>query len=471
MLDLINRTRERINALEKRVSNRIDDVLEPVSSRFSKITKTRLSPPGNNAADSSDSGLDTGAEEPGGTEVPERTKIEIKHVTKIFGGKPEKAIRLFEEGLEKKEILERTGQVIGVYDANLEVKEGETFVLMGLSGSGKSTLIRCINRLIDPSAGEIIMDGRNLLGLDPDALVDIRRSEISMVFQQFGLLPHRTVLENVAFGLEIRGMDGEHCVSAAERSINLVGLAGYENSMPAELSGGMQQRVGLARALANDPSVLLMDEPFSALDPLIRKDMQDELIDLQERLKKTIIFVTHDLDEALKIGDRIALMNEGRIVQIGTAEEILANPADDYVARFVSGVDRSKVLTAESVMAKPDPVLFVGQGPRTAMVLMKDSGKESIFVVDKGRRFRGIVFSDDCLEASKGKRTLEDILVENVPRIAPDTNVQEIIPVLLSTDHPLPVVSEDNRLLGTIMPGSVLGALSYEEVNRDGDSA
>jgi glycine betaine/proline transport system ATP-binding protein len=467
MLDSIKRTRERINALEVRVSNKLDEVLEPVNERFSRLTKKGMSTISRNGIpDESDFEIEAVESD---VTVEERTKLEIKNVTKVFGDKPSVGVRLFEEGLSKEEVLEKSGQVVGVYDANLEVKEGEIFVLMGLSGSGKSTLIRCINRLVKPTTGEIIMDGDDLLTLDSEQLREVRRKNISMVFQRFGLLPHRTVLENVAFGLEVRGMDETECLRSAERSIKLVGLGGYENSVPAELSGGMQQRVGLARALANDPSILLMDEPFSALDPLIRRDMQDELIDIQERLKKTIIFVTHDLDEALKIGDRIALMNAGRIVQIGTAEEILTDPADDYVANFVSGVDRSKVLTAESVMGKPDPVVYMGQGPRTAMVLMKDSGKESIFVVDKGKKFRGIVFSDDCLDAAKKKETLADILEEDIPRIPPDTNVQDIIPILVSTDHPLPVVNENNKLVGIIMPGSVLGALSYEEVNTSGD--
>ena len=467
MLDSIKQTKERINALEVKVSGKLDEFLSPVNNYFTRFTKKGLSSISRNGIPD-DSDYDFEAVESEEEEVQSRTKLEIRNVTKVFGDKPSLGIRLFEEGLSKEEVLERSGQVVGVYDANLEVKEGEIFVLMGLSGSGKSTLIRCINRLVKPTSGEIILDGNDLLKLDADQLREVRRKEISMVFQRFGLLPHRSIIENVAFGLEVRGMDEVECVRSAERSIKLVGLAGYENSLPEELSGGMQQRVGLARALANDPGILLMDEPFSALDPLIRRDMQDELIDIQERLKKTIIFVTHDLDEALKIGDRIAIMNAGRIVQVGTAEEILTDPADDYVTNFVSGVDRSKVLTAESVMGKPDPVVYMGQGPRTAMVLMKDSGKESIFVVDKGKKFRGIVFSDDCLDAAKKKETLADILEEDIPRIPPDTNVQDIIPILVTTDHPLPVVNENNKLVGIIMPGSVLGALTYEEVDTNG---
>jgi glycine betaine/proline transport system ATP-binding protein len=281
-----------------------------------------------------------------------------------------------------------------------------------------------------------------------------------MVFQNFALLPHRSVLDNVAYGLEIQGeLEGERYEQAKE-AIKLVGLEGYEDSMPSDLSGGMKQRVGLARALASDPDVMLMDEAFSALDPLIRSDMQDELLDLQEKVNKTIIFVTHDLDEALKIGDRIALMKDGRIVQIGTAEDILTNPADEYVEMFVEGVDRSKVLTAEAVMKKPEPVVTTRAGLRTALVLAKDTGKEYIFIVEKeGKRFRGIIKVEDAAEALKSGRAMDEILKTDVPTVSPETYVNEIIPLLMQFNHPIPVVNENRRLIGVIRAGSVIGAI------------
>ncbi|MFP4545294.1 MAG: glycine betaine/L-proline ABC transporter ATP-binding protein [Methanomassiliicoccales archaeon] len=396
-------------------------------------------------------------------------KVRVRNVSKIFGDNPQRAVDLMEEGYGKDEILEKTGQVIGVYGVDFNVYEGEIFVLMGLSGSGKSTLIRCINRLIDPTTGEVLIDGDNILELNTDDLVQVRRAKISMVFQRFGLLPHRSVLDNVAYGLEVQDVAEEERMKKAMEATQAVGLKGFEYSRPAQLSGGMQQRVGLARALANDPTILLMDEPFSALDPLIRRDMQDELLDLQERMKKTIIFVTHDLDEALKIGDRIALMNAGRIVQLGTAEEILTEPADDYVADFVAGVDRSKVLTAEAVMINPDPVVTVRQGPRTALVLMRDSNRESIFVVGREREYKGLIESEQALGAAKGKKELTEIMRTDIPTVHPDTQVIDIIPLLVEWDHPLPVVNDDGKLVGMLVPGSVLGALSSEEGMAGGE--
>lgn len=253
---------------------------------------------------------------------------------------------------------------------------------MGLSGSGKSTLVRLLNRLIDPTLGKIYIDGKDIVKMSKEELRKVRREKISMVFQKFALLPHRTILENTEFGLEIQGIDKAARKQRALESLKLVGLEGYENQYPDQLSGGMQQRVGLARALANDPDVLLMDEAFSALDPLIRKDMQDELLDLQSNMEKTIIFITHDLDEALRIGDRIALMKDGTIVQVGTPEEILMNPSNDYVERFVEDVDLSKVLTANHVMKRAEAV-NVDKGPRVALQMMRDLGISSIYVVNK----------------------------------------------------------------------------------------
>ncbi|EPV49495.1 glycine/betaine ABC transporter ATP-binding protein, partial [Streptococcus agalactiae GB00899] len=272
--------------------------------------------------------------------------LEVKNLTKIFGKKQKAALEMVKQGKSKTEILEKTGATVGVYDASFEIKEGEIFVIMGLSGSGKSTLVRMLNRLIDPSSGNIYLDGKDIAKMNVEDLRNIRRHDINMVFQNFGLFPHRTILENTEFGLEMRGVSKEERTTLAEKALDNAGLLPFKDQYPSQLSGGMQQRVGLARALANSPKILLMDEAFSALDPLIRREMQDELLDLQDTNKQTIIFISHDLNEALRIGDRIALMKDGEIMQIGTGEEILTNPANDFVREFVEDVDRSKVLTA-----------------------------------------------------------------------------------------------------------------------------
>ncbi|MDC0194936.1 glycine betaine/L-proline ABC transporter ATP-binding protein [Alphaproteobacteria bacterium] len=282
------------------------------------------------------------------------SKIEIKNVYKIFGNNPSEVLPIVKNGANKEEVLEKTGHTVGLDNVTLSIQEGETFVCMGLSGSGKSTLIRHLNRLIDPTDGDIIVDGTNIMELDEQQLIDFRKHELSMVFQRFGLFPHKTVIQNIAYGLEIQGKTLEDRNETAMIQIEAVGLQGFENQYPSQLSGGMQQRVGLARALATNPQILLMDEAFSALDPLIRSDMQQQLIELQTKLKKTIVFITHDLDESLRLGDHIGILNGGRLVQVGTPEEIIMNPADDYVEAFVKDVNRAKVLRAKTVMIKAD---------------------------------------------------------------------------------------------------------------------
>ena len=277
-------------------------------------------------------------------------KIELKNVYKIFGEDPQSVLPLVQNGATKEEILEDTDHTVGLDNVSISIEEGETFVCMGLSGSGKSTLIRHINRLIDPTEGEVLVDGVNVLEFNESELLELRRHEMSMVFQSFGLFPHKTVIQNVAYGLEIQDKPLEERNSTAEEQIKAVGLNGFEHQYPSQLSGGMQQRVGLARALATNPGILLMDEAFSALDPLIRSDMQDQLVELQSKLHKTIVFITHDLDESLKLGDHIGILNGGRLVQVGKPEEIIMNPADDYVAAFVKDVNRAKVLRAKTIM-------------------------------------------------------------------------------------------------------------------------
>lgn len=390
--------------------------------------------------------------------------IEVKDVYKVFGNNPKKVFPLLEKGMSKDEILEKTGNTIGVNDVSFNVKEGEFFVVMGLSGSGKSTLIRCLNRLIEPTKGEIYIKGDDIVKASKDKLREVRRKDISMVFQNFGLFPHRTVSSNVEYGLEVQGVASEERKKKAYEALKLVGLQGYEESMPDELSGGMQQRVGLARALANDPEVLLMDEAFSALDPLIRKEMQDELLDLQSKMHKTIIFITHDLDEALKLGDRIAVMKDGRIVQIGTAEEILTSPANNYVKEFVQDVDRSRVVTAEGIMRKPDALISSKDGPRVAIRKMKENEFSSVYVTDKNRKLRGIITIEDASDAMKnGKNSLDDIIIEDVPTVSKDTQIIDLLPLAKSSDYPIAVVDENDRLEGIIVRASIILGIVGEE--------
>ena len=278
------------------------------------------------------------------------SKIEINNVYKIFGNNPNSVLPMVKDGATKETVLEETGHTVGLDNVSLKIEEGETFVCMGLSGSGKSTLIRHLNRLIDPTDGEILIEGTNVMSLNTESLIDFRRHKMSMVFQRFGLFPHKTVLQNVGYGLEMQGIDENKRNSVAMDKIQAVGLNGFENQFPAQLSGGMQQRVGLARALATDTDIMLMDEAFSALDPLIRSDMQKQLLDLQAELKKTIVFITHDLDESLRLGDHIGILNAGKLVQVGTPVEIIMNPADDYVEAFVKDVNRAKVIKAKIIM-------------------------------------------------------------------------------------------------------------------------
>ncbi|MGH4117560.1 quaternary amine ABC transporter ATP-binding protein [Clostridium sp.] len=392
-------------------------------------------------------------------------KIEVKGLTKIFGKNPKHGIRLLEEGKSKTDILKETGMTVGVNRVSFEVQAGEVFVIMGLSGSGKSTLVRLINRLIEPNAGSVLVDGEDLAIMDKNKLRQTRRKKLSMVFQGFGLFPHRTILENAGYGLEVQGMKKSEIQEIARKSLEMVGLVGYADQYPSQLSGGMKQRVGLARALANDPDILLMDEAFSALDPLIRKEMQDELLGLQLSMHKTIIFITHDLDEALKIGDRIAIMKDGIIAQIGTPEEIMTNPADDYVRKFVEDVDRSKVFSAQHVMKRPETIEVEKHGPRVALQRMKQAGISSIYVVNKNREFLGVVTADAASEAVKnGNKDIYDVMITDVPVVAPDLSLNDLFEIIHNSPVPVAVV-EDKILKGIIVRGAVLAALAGNEVN------
>lgn len=329
------------------------------------------------------------------------TILEVKHLSKIFGKRQKAALEMVKAGKSKSEIFKKTGATVGVYDTSFEVKEGEIFVIMGLSGSGKSTLVRMLNCLIEPSTGSILLGGKDISTMSAEQLREVRRHDINMVFQSFALFPHKTILENTEFGLELRGVPKEKRQELAERALDNSGLLDFKDQYPDQLSGGMQQRVGLARALANSPKILLMDEAFSALDPLIRREMQDELLDLQDSMKQTIIFISHDLNEALRIGDRIALMKDGQIMQIGTGEEILTNPANDFVREFVEDVDRSKVLTAQNIMIKPLTTTIELDGPQVALNRMHNEEVSMLMATNRRRQLVGSLTADAAIEARK----------------------------------------------------------------------
>lgn len=405
------------------------------------------------------------------------TKISVRGLYKVFGPEPGRAISLLESGATKSEVQDRLGNAVGVADVDLDIRTAETFVLMGLSGSGKSTLLRLLNRLHEPTRGSIFVDDVDITELSRRELLEVRRQKFSgMVFQQFAILPHRTVMDNVGYGLEVQGTPERERREKAQSAIELVGLAGWEHSYPRELSGGMQQRVGLARALAVDADILLMDEAFSALDPLIRREMQDELIDLQTRMRKTIVFVTHDLDEALRLGDRIAIMKDARVVQVGTPEEVITEPADDYVAAFVEGVDRSDVLTAASIMQPVKETARLQDGPQTALNKMRRAGISGVLVVDGERKVLGYLRSEPLVaalrEGAVGQERIHGDLMEPAPTVGTDTPLNEVIGVASEGSTPVAVTDAAGRLRGVVVKGAILAALARPGRNGgDGPTA
>jgi len=395
-------------------------------------------------------------------------KIEIKNLSIIFGHDKSKARKLIMEGKNKSEILKSTGCTVAVRNANLEIREGEVFVVMGLSGSGKSTLLRCINRLNEPTLGEVYINGENITRKSDKELQQLRRTELAMVFQHFGLLPHRTVLSNIAFGLELQGVPKVEREKKALRTVGLVGLKGYENQRVNELSGGMQQRVGLARALANDASVLLMDEAFSALDPLIREQMQDELLQLQASMQKTIVFITHDLHEAIKLGDRIAIMKDGEVVQVGTPEEILTEPANDYVERFVENVGRGRIITASSIMkTKPVVARLKKEGPEAIIRKMREKNLFVLPVVGTDGQFLGEVSLKDVVNLRKqGIKEIDSVVTSEVPSVLESTTVEDMLTLLPKIKQVIPVVSDSNKLLGVVSPSSIIIEMTGKDQNE-----
>ncbi|MCY4583865.1 MAG: glycine betaine/L-proline ABC transporter ATP-binding protein [Chloroflexi bacterium] len=399
-------------------------------------------------------------------------KVSVRGLWKVFGtGAP---TELTDELLQKSksELREESALVVGLRDVNFDVQTGETFVVMGLSGSGKSTLVRTLLRLIEPTFGSIAVDGEDILGYTEEQLTDYRRTKTAMVFQHFGLLPHRTVEENAAWGLEIRGMERDERMERAHEVLDLVGLTGWEQFRPNALSGGMQQRVGLARALAADPDVLLMDEPFSGLDPLIRRDMQNELLRLQQQMHKTIIFITHDLSEALKLGDHIAIMRDGSVIQMGTGEEILDNPADDYVAEFVRDVRKSSVVTLRTIMEPVQVKLHADMSPKEAMNALGEQGEVCGFVADKHNTYVGAVSFAKLAEAKQSDRSdCTEVLLDDVTPLSEDMSVSAALPLVRHMSGPQPLIDADGRLIGQIVPRSVIEMMERESVAEAEESA
>ena len=388
-------------------------------------------------------------------------QIEVNGVWKVFGNSPERALQSEYAPKSRTEIQEELGLVIALRDVSFTVDPGEIFVVMGLSGSGKSTLARCLIRLIEATKGQIRFDGDDILAYSPEQLLQFRRSKIAMVFQHYALLPHRRVLDNVAYGLEIRGMEKEDRYRAAAETIETVGLKGWEDYYPREMSGGMQQRVGLARALTVNPDVLIMDEPFSGLDPLIRREMQDELVSIQLEVRKTIVFITHDLNEALKLGDRIAIMRDGEIIQEGSPEEIVTLPSDEYVTEFVRDVSRAKVIQAKTIMREPDAVVNEWQGPRAALRTMDSHGLDAVFLIARDFKLRGILTEEQAKAlASQRMKSLEGAQVTPALTTSPETYIEEIIPIAAQSEYPVAVVADNGNLLGEIRRGALLTGMS-----------
>jgi glycine betaine/proline transport system ATP-binding protein len=399
------------------------------------------------------------------TPLSDEIAVEVDGLWKIFGNNPKAVLQSEDKRTATKEkILEETGNVVAVRDVSFKVNKGELFVIMGLSGSGKSTLIRCVLRLIEPTAGKLIIEGEDIIKYNDEQLIKLRRNTTGMIFQHFGLFPHRTVLDNAAYGLKVRGIGKEERYRRAREVLERVGLKGWENYLPSALSGGMQQRVGIARALTNDPDILLMDEPFSGLDPLIRRQMQDEFISLQSEMHKTILFVTHDLDEALKLGDHIAIMKDGEIIQIGTPEEVITAPSDGYVREFVQDASPAKVVTASSIMEEPKIILYEWQSPKVAMQLLRTKRIDEAFLVNRAGKLLGLVTMDKLIGLLRQEgRSLNKAIETDYLKCTSDTILEDLFAMAASTGNPIAVVDENDVFQGEIYSSTVLVSMVQEK--------
>jgi glycine betaine/proline transport system ATP-binding protein len=394
-------------------------------------------------------------------------KIEVDGVTKIFGDKPEVALSLIDQGVDVHDIQERTQQIMAVVDVSFSVNEGEIFMVMGLSGSGKSTLARCINQLYRVNRGAVYLEGKNLTQMNQKQIREIRLSRLTMMFQNFGLFPHKTILDNVGFGLKMKGIPVEDRKEKCMQVLDVVGLSKWASYRPSELSGGMQQRVGLARALATDADVLLMDEPFSALDPLIRRDMQDMFIKLQKKLKKTIIFITHDLHEAIRMGNILSIMKDGRIEQIGTAEQIVSNPATEYVSRFTEDINRSQINSIATIIKPAEALVQNQDGVQLALSRMEQLDRTALYVIDDEEKPVGIVSKYDALRAAgAGQTTINLIINDSFPKSDPNVPIADVFE-LMKSHFPLAVVGKDGKLQGVVSQIDIFEALAGLSVKRE----
>ncbi len=385
--------------------------------------------------------------------------LRVEHLTKMFGSKKAAARELLKKGVSKDEILKQTGVTVAVDDISFDVERGKIFALIGLSGSGKSTVVRCLNRLHPATSGNIFFEGRNIEKFTKEELQEYRRTNMSMVFQSFGLMSHRDVLSNVAFGLEIRGIKKIEREEKAMEMINMVGLSGWENKAITDLSGGMRQRVGIARALTNDPDILLMDEPFSALDPLVRHDMQFELLSIQEKLNKTVVFITHDINEAFKLGNTVAIMRDGRIIQTDTPEGMSSNPADDYVRDFINSADKAQIYNVGNIMQTPSCLIHTRDGANNALKQMRDNGVSSAYVVEEKMELVGILTLEQALKIRAGETTFKDAIIRDLPTTSKETQISDLIPIAAEAAFPIAVVDEKNRLIGIVTKAAVLASL------------
>lgn len=385
--------------------------------------------------------------------------LEVRNVSKLYGLNKSEAIKMMKAGSSKDKVAKKTGVTVALWDVSFKVKPGEIFVIIGLSGSGKSTIVRTLNMLQRPTSGEIIYDDINLCKLPKKELLQFRRNKMAMVFQNFGLIPHRNVLSNVAYGLEIKGMNRLEREEKAREYISMVGLEGWELKKISSLSGGMKQRVGIARALANNPEILLMDEPFSALDPLVRKEMQFELLSIQRNLGKTIVFITHDINEAFKIGDMIAIFKDGKVVQIDSPENMTANPKNDYVRQFIDSADKTKVISAKNIMITPSCIVRPQDSGRRALKVMNENNVSSAYVVDNQMNFVGVLTVDDALEAKKNNINVSNYIINDVKPVNLETSVSDIVPLFTEANYPVPVINDTGKLKGIVSKVAVLSSM------------
>jgi glycine betaine/proline transport system ATP-binding protein len=389
----------------------------------------------------------------------ENIVLEVKNLSKLFGKNKVPAFEMMKKGSDKKEVAKKLGVTVAVNDVSFQVERGKIFVLIGLSGSGKSTVVRCLNLLQKPTSGDILFEGKSILSFDKKELLEYRRHKVSMVFQSFGLMSHRNVLENVAYGLEVRGTKKAEREERAREIIQMVGLEGWEEMNISQLSGGMRQRVGIARALANDPDILLMDEPFSALDPLVRQDMQFELLSIQKKLNKTVVFITHDINEAFKLGDMVAIMKDGKIIQMDTPENMAANPVNEYVENFINSADKGQIYSVKHIMQTPSCMMRTKDGANHALKLMRDNSVSSAYVVGDKLELIGILTLDDAMKVRAGEMPMQEAIVRDILTTSEDTLISDLLAVAASAKYPIAVVDEENHLKGIVSKAAVLSSL------------